>query len=91
MADIYNERYNNIDAKVDNIKNSTDITSKIKARAIEILLQSNTTLDLFYEEHGWLFFYGQWEIFNTEDRLRYILAQLELDELTEFFGYEIQI
>ena len=33
MADIYNERYNNIDAKVDNIKNSTDITSKIKAAA----------------------------------------------------------
>lgn len=89
VADIYNERYNNIDEKVQNIINLSDNVSKIKSSCINILLNNHNMLVKFFEEYGYLFFYGQWGIFHTEDRLRYIFAQLELDKLTEFFEIEI--
>jgi len=89
MADTCNDRYYMIDEKVQNIINLSDKVSKIKSSCINILLKNHNMLVKFYEEYGYLFFYGQWGIFHTEDRLRYIFAQLELDELTEFFGIEI--
>jgi len=89
MTDACNDRYYMIDEKVQNIINLSDKVSKIKSSCINILLKNHNMLVKFYEEYGYLFFYGQWGIFHTEDRLRYIFAQLELDELTEFFGIEI--
>ena len=91
MADIYTDRYYMIDEKVQNIINLSDNVSKIKSSCINILLKNHNMLVKFYEEHGWLFFYGQWGIFHTEERLQYIFAQLELDELVEFFEIQTNI
>ena len=80
------ERYYMIDEKVQNIIDSSNTVSKIKNSFINILLKNHNMLVKFYEEYGWLFFYGQWGVFNTEDRLRYIIAQIDIDELADFFN-----
>lgn len=79
------DRYYMIDEKVQNIIDSTNTVSKIKKSFINILLKNENMLLKFYDEYGWLFFYGQWGVFNTEDRLRYIIAQIDIDELADFF------
>ena len=65
-----------------------DRTGMLKAFAVKDLLESDPSVrESFYEEYGGVPRDGQWGVFTTRDRLLNIVAELELDDLAEFFGY----
>ena len=66
--------------EVNKINDSSNKVSNIQTSFINILLKNHNMLKKFYEEYGYLFFDGQDGV-QGNDRLKYIIAQIDIEEL----------